>query len=340
MAAPARRRGRDSRRADLGARARRAARRWALCRVGRRGGHRRAAGQRQPDRARARVRARRGLLATRGRAGWAGAAAAGAAFFRPDVGVLAAIAAAVTLCGSRDTERAPVRRGTPRASGRRRRDGGGRGARARASLVRARAAARAPRAHSRACSSPRSRAWRSTCRSWSRPGRARCGTRSWSRPSRDGVLVAAAVPARLRRRRREGLRDVAGAVCRARHARARGAPVPACRRPARPGPRRGRLLPLARRPRACAGAAGRHGGACGADPPEARRRGRAGAADRRRHRRTAPRRCSSRPTSRRWRGVRVPPADARDIPRVDARVQRLVPPGRADLRRAAARRTS
>ena len=36
-------------------------------------------------------------LATLGRAGWAGAAAAGAAFFRPDVGVLAAIAAATTL---------------------------------------------------------------------------------------------------------------------------------------------------------------------------------------------------------------------------------------------------
>ena len=43
-------------------------------------------------------------LATLGRAGWAGAAAAGAAFFRPDVGVLAAIAAAVTLVmATRDT---------------------------------------------------------------------------------------------------------------------------------------------------------------------------------------------------------------------------------------------
>ena len=40
-------------------------------------------------------------LATRGRAGWAGTAAAGAAFLRPDVGVVAAVAAAVTLVVAR-----------------------------------------------------------------------------------------------------------------------------------------------------------------------------------------------------------------------------------------------
>ena len=102
--------------------------------------------------------------------GWAGAAAAGAAFLRPDVGVLAALAAATMLAIGSPRSRA---RPGPRIARRRAARGRGRSRPAPPALMCLLVAALAgagalPPVHRRG-----------------RP-RARCGTRSWSRPAATG----------------------------------------------------------------------------------------------------------------------------------------------------------
>ena len=318
VAVPARRLGRDGRGARSG-------RSCAECRpglgdlgVGGGRGHRRAADQRQPDRARARVRARLGLPgdAAAVRVGRA-RPRRGAAFFRPDVGVLAAIAAAVTLVMARA---GPGPRRAGAASWQRsgaiavRRHGartvGGRlGARARASSPRRAARAsgnpRPARARSRACSWPR---WADLVLYLPFVVAAGPGT-VWDalvvQASRDGSWWRLPFPPGFDGGDVKDFADVAGALRRVHHARARDVAgsggSPACSSSAL-----GALVyyRLARGPRACAGAADRRAGLAALIRPEARRRGRARAADRGRRRRTAPRRCSSRPTSRRWRRPR------------------------------------
>ena len=227
------------------------------------------------------------LAGDRGPPGLGGRAAAAAAFWRPDVGAIAALAAAATLLvaarrrppGRRgDSRLAPARprRGAPPAPSRRR--------------VAARGASRV------AASSPaRALVLYAPFLVAAGPGD---GLGCARRPGHAGRgVVAVAVPGRVRRRGREGLPDVAAApyaalVVLALAAFRSGGPCGLVIL----GARRGDLLRLAGRPRARAGAAGGHRGARGARsgrsssaPPCSRCCSRSG-------RRTAPARCSGRRT--------------------------------------------
>ena len=235
--------------------------RWALARVGRRGRHRCPAGQRQPDRPGARARARRGpaRVARRTRRGRAPP--------RPP-----------RRSGARTSASSPR---SPRRRRWRSRRGGARGARRplRAAHVASGpggAGARRPGAP------PRPRARRRVPARRGARGRGALRAVRDRRRARHGVgrarragrarrrVVAAAVPARF-----DGgdVKDFATwlapyaalvtlVLAAFRFRRVAGLLVL--------GARRGGVLPLARRPRARAGAAGRHGRARGADPAEAR----------------------------------------------------------------------
>ena len=227
VAAAAGRRRRDRRGARLRARPRPPPALGAR-RLGRRRGHRRPADEREPHRPGARLRARRGAARDpRAARRWAGARRRAAAFWRPDVGAIAALAAAATLRrgARRDASggRAPRRAARGAASaGAGRRGGRGDGAR-RGAARRGERAGRVRRA--RVPPAPR-RSRAAAVRAASSPRRAVLvlyapflvaagpGT-VWDalvvQATRDGEWWRLPFP-RVRRRGREGLPDVAAAV--------------------------------------------------------------------------------------------------------------------------------
>ena len=333
---------------------------------------------------------RRCCFATRARPGWAGAMAALAAFWRPDVGAVAALAAAATLllvrreeareavvegggagnghvalpAGRRSSERprgaatggaagaVRARRGEARARAGaervRRGVGEGAGGRGEAPAARARwGRGRFVGREDRGVGGAAGAGGDLPARGHGRRARALCAVsrrrRTCGRVGRAGRagharrgVVAAAVPGRFPRRRREGLPGVARAVRRAGRARARGGAVPAHRGARDPRPRGGDLLRVAGGSRARAGAAGDRGGGRGVRAAEARRR-------------RVPRRCccSSGPPTvpsallrppdlAPYKGVRVPPDEARGAAADGRRGAAPRPARGADLRRAAA----
>ena len=206
------------------------------------------------------------LAATRGRPGWAGVLAALAAFWRPDVGAIAALAAAATAPGAPSRTRGRERWRRRRAP-----------------------TAGTPAAPLRGPAAPR--------RGGGLPRVAAAGLLVLYAPFLvaagpghvwDALVVQSTqdgewwrLPFGLQRRRREGLRHLAASVRRGGHV-CVGRPARGRAGRARRGRRR--LLRLARGPRARAGAADRRGGRGGVRAPAARRGDAARAAARRRPR--------------------------------------------------------